>query len=390
MTSNAALRNQRWVSLVCGVVAAVVALFTQWASRRPDFHPSLLLNVAESDAIADSIRGADPAFQFVAPSDHYDGVYFYAMARDPFAMGIEHDLIDLAAYRYGHPLYSWVAGLLSGGQAAWLPWVFWAMSVASMFAAAFLVSRLVRTLGGSPWWGLAVAASPGLLFSASTALTEPAQVALVCASLLLWMRSSRSLWLGIVLVAVCLTKEQLVLVPLALLVAPVFEWRRGTRIDWARLGALAAGPAALGGWLIFIRSRFTADQQSYDDGNVGWPLTGWLETFNMAGNLRSGGFEASQIGSTTPSGLIATAVVLGAATVVGVLRRDALAWVVIFQVGLISCLGWRTLLFPHEMFRIPSVALLLAVVLLAVGARRPAREREVLPNVSRAVRAHGT
>ena len=41
-------------------------------------------------------------------------------------------------------------------------------------------------MGASPWWGLAVAASPGLLFSASGALTEPLQVALVCAALLVW------------------------------------------------------------------------------------------------------------------------------------------------------------------------------------------------------------
>ncbi len=361
---------QRRIGLACGVVASVVAVFTQWASHRPDFHPSLLLNVAESDGIAGRIRALDPGFRFVAPDDHYDGVYFYAMARDPFALGVEHDLIDLAAYRYGHPLYSWIAGLLSGGQATWLPWVFWVMSVVSMFAAAFLVSRLVHRLGGSPWWGLAVAASPGLLFSASTALTEPAQVALVCAALLLWIRRAPSALLGGVLVAICLMKEQLVLVPLALLITYGFQVASERRVSWSRLAALAAGPVVLGAWLLFVRGQFSAEQQSYDDGNIGWPLVGWMDTFTRAGDMRSGAFEASQIGSTASSGLIAMGVVLVAASVVGLQRRDALGWVVVLQAGLISCLGWRTLLLPHEMFRIPSVAVLLAVILLAVGWRR--------------------
>lgn len=62
--------------------------------------------------------------------------------------------------------------------------VFWLLSLASMAAATWLTPRLARRLGASPWWGLAVAASPGLLFSATVALTEPLQVALVAAALL--------------------------------------------------------------------------------------------------------------------------------------------------------------------------------------------------------------
>lgn len=360
----------RAVAIVCGTVAAVVALFTQWASRRPDFHPSLLLNVADTDAIAGYVREADPGFKFVSAMDHYDGVYFYAMARDPFALGQAHDLIDLAAYRYGHPLYSWLAGLLSFGQPKLLPWVFWLLSLASMFAAGFLLSLLVRRLGGSGWWGLAVAASPGLLFSASTALTEPAQVALVAAIVLVWLREKPNPWLlGGLLVATCLTKEQLVLVPIALLVDAGLRVARGESVGWGRLGALAAGPVALGGWLVFVRSQFTAEQLAYDAGNIGIPLLGWFETFDRAGALRASDFHGSQIGSTATPGLVAIAVVLGAATVVGLLRRDAFSWVVILQAGLVMCLGWRTLLYPHEMFRIPSVAVVLAVALLGAGLR---------------------
>lgn len=374
MESGLRRLTPRAIALVCGGLAAFVALFTQWASRRPHFHPSLLLNVADTDQIAPLIRDTDPSFQFVSASDHYDGIYFYAMARDPFALGPAHDLIDMAAYRYGHPLYSWVAGILSFGQVGLLPWVFWFLSLASMAAAAIMVSLLVHRLGGSAWWGLVVAASPGMLFSASTALTEPAQVALVCAVVLVWLREKPNPWLlGGLLVATCLTKEQLVLVPIALLVDLAIKVAKGQAVGWGRLGALAAGPLALGVWLVYVRGQFTAEQLKYDAGNVGMPFLGWFETFDMAGGMRSAGFFESQIGSTATPGLIATGVVMAAAAVVGLLRRDALGWVVVLQAGLVACLGWRTTLYPHEMFRIPAVALVLAMALLAVGPlRRPA------------------
>ena len=86
----------------------------------------------------------------------------------------------------------------------------------------------------------------------------------------------------------------------------------------------------------------------------------------MAGTLRVGEFYAAQIGSTAVPGLMATAAVMVIAAVIGLTRRDALGWVVVLQAVLISTLGWRTLLYPHEMFRIPSVALLFAALLTAV------------------------
>ena len=66
-------------------------------------------------------------------------------------------------------------------------------------------------------------------------------------------------------------------------------------------------------------------------------------------------------------GLIATATVVVAASVVGLVQRSALGFVVLLQGSLVSTLGWRTLLYPHEMFRIPSVTLCLAALLLVLA-----------------------
>ncbi|MGJ3507228.1 AZOBR_p60025 family cell surface glycopolymer formation protein [Enemella sp. A6] len=362
------------VALWCGLSAFLAALITQWAAKRPAFHPSLLLNVSEASPMAEYIRAIDPGFHFVSSTEHYDGVYFYAMALDPFAMGQAHTLIDLAAYRYGHPLYSWVAAVMSAGQVSLLPWVFWLMSLGSMFAAGFFASRLVARLGGSPWWGLAVAMSPGLLYSSSTALTEPAQVALTCA-VLLWLTRPRSnpAVLAIMVVALCLLKEQLVLVPVALAIAEGVAVVGRRRLHPGRLLAFLAGPLALGAWLYFVRNRFDAAAKTYDEGNIDLPLRGWFQIFDYAAALRERDFFSSQIGTTVVPGIIAIAVVLTVASVIAVRRRDALSWVVLLQAAVVTCLGWRTLMYPHEMFRIPAVALVLAVLLIGVAATRPVK-----------------
>lgn len=374
-TSTQRRRPGRLVAVLCGLVAVVAALVNQWASRWPQLRLSQLLHVADTDPLADLIRRIDPDFQFVTGVEHYDGVYYYAIALDPFATGQAHDLIDLAAYRYGSPLWGWLAGLFSGGHAPLLPVAFWVMGLASMFAAGYLLSRLVAWNGGSPWWGLAVAASPGLLYSSFTVLTEPLQVALVCAVLLWWRRGDRgSAWvLALLLVATCLLKQQLVLVAAALFIDAVVRMFRGRPVRLGQLLAIVAGPAAYLTWTTLIRRQFTAEQLTYDAGNIGWPFVGWLETFEFASYLRVGDPYAMQIGTTAPSGLIATAVILLIGTVAGLRRLDALGWLVTLQAGLVFCLGWLTLLHPHEMFRIPAVPVVFALASIGIGMRRARR-----------------
>lgn len=354
---------------VTGVVALIVVLTTQVVSHWGVFHPSLLLNVADTDAIAPMIAAVDPSFRFTTTADHYDGVYLWAMARDPFATtGGAHEFIDLAAYRYGHPLYAWIAGALSFGQAPALPWVLWVLSLASMVGAAVALSRLAVRLGGSPWLGLIVGCSPGLLFSASTALTEPAQLFVIAVLCLRWLdQRTSAMELGALTAVMCLMKEPLVLVAVGLGLSALVDAARTRALPWRRCVALLAGPVVMGGWLLFIRSRFDAEQKTYDDGNLGRPIDGWIETFRFATGLRFGDAMQSQIGSTAVPGLMATAAVLVAASVVGLRRLDALGLVVVLQTVLVSCLGWRTLLYPHEMFRIPSVPVALAALLLGVA-----------------------
>lgn len=366
------MSESRRIPVLCGVMAGIMALVVQFIARKGPFHPSQLLNVAANDPIAGLLKSQNPAFQFTSSTDHYDGVYFLAMAQDPLATGRAHTLIDLAAYRYGHPLYSWLAGILSAGQPVAMPWAFWFLSVASMVAAGFVVARLAQRFGTSGWLGLIVAVNPGLLFSASTALTEPFQVALVGALVLAWVRPRINYRVTVpLIIAVCLTKEQLVLVLVGLGIFTLFQMRRDRVVYWRRMAALLAGPIVLGGWLLFIRSRFTADQLHYDSGNLNFPFVGLAKAVQLAQSLRVGGPFESQVGSTATSGIAAIVVIAMIAIGIGLMRRDALGWAVIPQCFLVFCLGWRTILYPHEMLRIPSVALTFAALLIVVHLTTP-------------------
>lgn len=222
VASRIASKNSQLIPLVNGFVALLTALLSQHFAH-PGFTPSHFLNVVSGEKLAAYIREQDPSFHFTEGADHYDGAYFWAMAADPFAQGTAHTLIDLSGYRYGHPMWSWISRLLSFGNIAWLDLVFWLMTLGSMFAAGFSLSKVAAAYGVSPWAGLLVGVSPGLLFAANCSLTEPFQVVLICALLLLNRRprlgAAGLCGLGVVSVIACLTKEQLILCIAALVLA---------------------------------------------------------------------------------------------------------------------------------------------------------------------------
>ncbi|MDY6050605.1 MAG: hypothetical protein SPI77_08700 [Corynebacterium sp.] len=386
------MKTQLKVPLLVGIIAAFTGLVTQIASRRP-FAPSLLLNITEGDPISSLVKQVDPSFQFSPGADHYDGTYLWAMAADPFALGEAHNLIDLAGYRYGHPLYAWIGGLLAFGQKGLFDHSFWLLSIVSIFAAGFFISQLAIQLGVSGWWGLIVAASPGLLFSVSTDLTESFQAALIAGFLLAWVRGRSPVVIAVLGIALCLTKEQLILVPCAVGLALIVEMIRDRKLYIGDVLSLLPGPVMLAVWLIFVRSQFSADQLTYDAGNIGVPLKGWGEIFTIASSMRGGDMNTSQIGSTVAPVLMALAVVMLTGLVVGLDRRDVIGWFVVTQALLISGLGWRTLMYPHEMYRIPAVAVTFTVLLIAVtlthGREAPRlwrRDGSVMPTLTTDVR----
>lgn len=366
---NTSVITTHGIPVLNGIFATLAALVSQSFSHA-GFSPSQFLNVTHSEQLADYIRQQDPSFRFTGGLDHYDGAYFWAMAADPFAQGTAHTLIDLPGYRYGHPMWSWLASLLSLGNIAWLDAVFWLMTLGSMFAAGYLFTKVALAYGASPWAGLVVGVSPGLLFAATCSLTEPFQVALICGLLLLNRRPRLGTWglawLGVVSVMACLTKEQLVLCAAALVLVNL-----STR-DWdmvVRSGVILLGPCTLAAWMLVRAQLFSASELRYDSGNIGFPFSGWGYMVRVAQTMRNADMFRNQIASTLLPILAVLLLMIVLAIVKWAWSMSALSTFVMFQGFLITCMGWRTLAYPHETWRLTAVFVLFFVLVLLVPRR---------------------
>jgi hypothetical protein len=374
MASDGALMSPshaRLVAIGCAIAALAAAFATILASQNGSLHPSALVKISDQDPIASYARGADPQFRLVTLPQHYDGTYYYAVARDPLLRGTAHTLIDQPAYRYGHPLHGWLAGLLSVGQPRGVPVALLLLSLIGMALAAWAISRLAGRFGRSPWSGLVVAASPGLLFSTTVDTTEALGTALLALTMLAWLNRRYAL-AAVLIVLTCLDKEQYVVVPLGLVVWELVQAHR-SRVHppdaVAKALAVIAGPVVLGGWYIYVRGSLGQWPWSYEPGNFGSPLVGWFDSFRLAHGLAGGDFNQAEIGNLTPAVLVGIAVILLVAAAMALRVRTILDVPLLGLIVITSMQGWRTLLYPHELFRTTAIAVLLAIAVIFTRPR---------------------
>ena len=331
--------------------------------------------MAETEPMAEVAR-RDPDFVFVQPGAHYDGVYYYAMARDPFATGREHTLIDAAANRYGHPAYGWVAAAVSFGRLRALPNALVVVSVVSIVVATVLAARLYRALGWSPWAGLAVALHPGLQIAVSSDTSEAFGAALMLGVLLAWLTGHR-VAAAVLIVPLCFAKEPMLAIPVGLAAWEGLAWlrARGPRIRGARRllrrwALLAIGPAVYAVWLAYVRTRFGVYpfQQGLDA--IAFPLVGWADTLNRAGSLAAIGFYEMQIGQAMVAILAVTIGALLVGVVSALRFRTPIDPIYLLLSVLMVSLTWYTTLYPKELVRNLAFAFILLPFVL-LGRREP-------------------
>ncbi|MFN8623024.1 MAG: hypothetical protein U0869_19990 [Chloroflexota bacterium] len=78
----------RRAAIACALAALAIAITVVVATLREGGRlPSALVRMDATEPMARFARAADPSFRFQAPDSHYDGVYFYAVAMDPLALG---------------------------------------------------------------------------------------------------------------------------------------------------------------------------------------------------------------------------------------------------------------------------------------------------------------
>lgn len=371
MTESSVLRDEsavRRVALCCALAAVIVGVLAAFVIvKQKDMRISALVRMTVQDPLSQRALETDPDFALY-PADHYDGIYFYAMARDPLATEQDHELIDLPGARYGHVLYAWAAALLSLGNDELIPLALFLINLIAMGVCAWAVSLLARDMGLSPWAGLLVAVNPGFIYAVTVDTSEVFGCALVALFLLAWFRQ-RWLWAAVLVVAICLAKELFLFIPLGI---GAWELLRGLRVGVAedfktRMGILALGPIALYLWEIYLAHALGYWAFKDDLHVLTMPFVGWWKTFSIGTYVSDGGggFQAVQIAAASLPLLMA----VGAALLVGAifaLRLRSPLDIVYLAMALLSfSLTWRNLYFAKDMIRQMSPVLLLLPAVIA-------------------------
>ena len=363
------------VPLACALIAllgaAVVLVPTLQGTRG---RPSLLVRMSSEEPMSRFARQADPDFAFVSPDGHYDGVYYYAIALDPLALGEQHTLLTQPAYRYRSPLYGWLAGMVAVGQAPLLPTALLLVNLVMLALAAALVSLLAMRLGASPWLGLLVALNPGFLVSISVDTAEPTAMALIAAGMVAWLHDRRVL-AGMLLVGAAFARDIGVLVALGIGLAELAAWwrlgpdRPPTRAWLRRVAPLALAPVLYLGWWAYLDQR-VGSWPTFEPSNLDLPLLATWDTLMHAARLgTSHTMDEIQLGL----GMVAMLGAALVAIVIGVLRavrlRTIVDGAVVATAVLVLSLNWLPMLYPKEMLRNTAIAGVLLILSFAAKVR---------------------
>jgi hypothetical protein len=268
---------QTLVPAACGILALVAALLALIPALRPvGWDVTALPRVADNTGMGAAAQAKDPGFHTVHIGA-YDGQFYWGIAVDPIATGDVHQSFDTASYRYGHPLLGWLGWLLSAGQARAASAALLGVGLVSLVVGAVAASLLGQAFGRRGWEGMFVAANPGLLYASVHDLAEPLSAALLVGGLLLYVRSRR-LPAAVCFGLLVLSKEQFVLVPLALAIWELVRVRVRVRAAFV----LVAPILPVAGWWVYARLQLGAWFTSGTTA-LAFPLSGWKRSLLDAG-----------------------------------------------------------------------------------------------------------
>jgi hypothetical protein len=213
--------------LVPGIIALlawlafVLARWQVWA--RGNFARFVLLGTTYSHAryLPKGMVIGDPH------AKGYDGQFYYRLAINPFnwhhtAYGITMD----QSYRYtriGYPLLAWLG---SFGQHQAVPVALVVINLLCVAAMAVLGAMFAQQAGRHALWGLAFAAYFGLVISVGRDTAEPLAEACMLGGLLAY-RQGRWILAAVVFAYGGLTRETILLAPLAIAVMRLIWFARG-------------------------------------------------------------------------------------------------------------------------------------------------------------------
>ncbi len=196
--------------------------------------------------------GSVPPGLRVFPGNGYDGQFYYRLALDPAdlhrtAFGITMDA-PFRVQRIGYPALAW---MVSAGQHAWVPVALVAVNVLALGAVGLAGGTLARDAGRHALWGLLLAGYFGFFMSVGNDLTEPVAAACLLGGIIA-CRRGHPLLAGVAFGCGILTRETVLIVPLALGLTRLISWgRRGARPGAADL-AWAVPVLAFAAWQVVL------------------------------------------------------------------------------------------------------------------------------------------
>jgi hypothetical protein len=349
------------ISLACAVAALLSAGAGVVASLHYEaWDASALVRMHAELPLAKLALHDQPTFRLRRKSGFYDGAFFYAIARDPVATGQAHHLLDEAPYYWGHPAYGWLSWLASaGGRPRAVPDALLAVGLLSIFVAGAAASLLARILGWSPWGGLVVALNPGLVFAVISDTSEPLGAALLLLALAAYARGRRGWAVGL-FAALCLVKEPLVLVPLAIAAWDLWRMRRPPFV------AAAIMPAVL--WWLYLRIHLGAFPFGQGSERLTAPLAGWTRgLLDAALQSWKPGADAAQLGQAAVPLIIVVGLAILVAGIYAVRLRNVVAPAYLAVAALYACITPNGIQYPKDLIR--ELALVLTLVPFVLAAR---------------------
>jgi hypothetical protein len=210
----------------------------------------------------------------------YDGQFYYALARAPFARhteGFQSDAPAKRQLRLFYPLVSWA--LAGGDHPELLLWMLPAVNLVAVAGLAWLGALVAARHGFSPWWGVLLPLAVNAGMAALRDLTDVVSTFMLGALLVGWLFRVPWWLLALCGAAAVFSREQN-----AAGLAVVFAcaaWER----RWLTCAGLAAALALWFGWVLWLAHVYQASPfLSASEGNFSLvPFYGWYHAWTHLG-----------------------------------------------------------------------------------------------------------
>ena len=316
-------------------------------------------------------RDSVPRGLFVFPANGYDGQFYYRLALDPAnlhrtAFGITMDT-PFRLQRIGYPALAWLVSL---GQHSWVPVALVVVNVLALTAVGVAGGMLARDSGRHSLYGLLLAGYFGFSISVGCDLTEPVAAACLLGGILAYRRGRPAL-AGLLFAYGALTRETVMIVPLAMGVLRLIEMvRRRARPASADI-AWCLPVITFAAWQLVLRAAtgtLVLLTSFGSNSSGGLPFSGFVGAVRMNLGLLATSTGAAYIWFLETATLVAfVAVALASLRSAMVPAYERAAFVAfIIELGGLAGVIWT----GHADLRSVDEVYLLAVLILLTSGRR--------------------